>query len=214
MKYSAVIVAAGKGQRTGLAYNKVFYQLNSGKTVLQSAINNFKDDQNCREVIIVVNPEEYEYCLKQYPDPVLVWVKGGEKRSDSVYNGLLEVKQEKVLIHDGARPFLPPDCLQRITEALINYQAVIPVVPVKDTIKIVTNNQVNSTPNRELLFQVQTPQAFDTKLIINCYKKAQAKGFVSSDDAGLVEEFSNTVVYTVAGDYRNIKITTKEDLEN
>lgn len=212
MKYTALVVAAGKGQRMGLGYNKVFFQLSENQTVLEKTISVFAQDDDCVEIVVVVSAGEYQRCINIYPGGNVVFVSGGESRAESVFNGLMAVSQNKVLIHDGARPYLDNDCLKRIKKAALKYEAVIPTIPVKDTIKVVIDNEVKETLTRSLLYQVQTPQAFSTDLIIDCYKKAFASGFAGTDDAGVVEKFSTVKVRTVEGSNKNIKITTIEDL--
>ncbi len=213
MEYSALIVAAGKGKRMGLGYNKVFFQLDEDTTVLEKTISIFQADEKCKEIVVVVSASEYQRCLTKYQKGHVVFVSGGETRGHSVFNGLMAVSRDFVLIHDGARPYLSNSCLNRVLKGCESSKAVIPVVAVKDTIKKVIDNQVVETFNRSQLFLVQTPQAFETDLIIDCYKKAFSKNYYeATDDAQLVELFSDVKIATVEGSYQNIKITTIDDL--
>ena len=212
MKYTALIVAAGKGQRMGLGYNKVFFQLSENVTVLEKTIAIFAEDEDCKEIVVVVSAAEYQRCLLKNQSGNVVFVSGGERRADSVYNGLMAVSQDKVLIHDGARPYLSLACLKRVVEAAADNKAVIPAVKVKDTIKYIVDDEVQETLNRDHIYHIQTPQAFDTELIIACYKKAFASGLEATDDAQIVELCSDVTIKVVEGDLKNIKITTIEDL--
>lgn len=212
MKYTALIVAAGKGQRMGLGYNKVFFQLSEDITVLEKTISIFAEDKNCQEIVVVVSASEYQRCLMKNQSGNVVFVSGGERRVDSVYNGLMAVSQDKVLIHDGARPYLSSECLKRVVEASAKNPAVIPGVKVKDTMKYVVDGQVKETLDRSLIYHIQTPQAFDTDLVIECYKKAFTDDFEGTDDAEIVEQYGKVAIKVVEGDYKNIKITTIEDL--
>lgn len=211
--YSALIVAAGKGQRMGIGYNKVFFQLTEEMTVLEKTISIFHEDRNCREIVVVVSASEYQRCIAKYQKGHVVFVSGGETRGHSVFNGLMAVSEDYVLIHDGARPYLTNACLQRVVDKCSLHKAIIPVLPVKDTVKQIIDNKVVETFKRSTLYLAQTPQAFETNLIIDCYHKAFDENFFeATDDAQLVELYSKQEIVCVEGDYQNIKITTIDDL--
>ena len=137
---------------------------------------------------------------------------GGKERQDSVYAGLQHVQSEYVFIHDGARPYIKKQQIDDLLECLKTHKACLVMVPCKDTIKRVVDDVVIETLNRKELMQAQTPQAFDTKLILDAYTKAIQQNFQATDDAQMVENFTDEKVYMVLGDYENKKITTKEDL--
>ncbi|MEG0275022.1 MAG: 2-C-methyl-D-erythritol 4-phosphate cytidylyltransferase, partial [Longicatena sp.] len=122
--------------------------------------------------------------------------------------------EDHVMIHDGARPWLSQECLKRILDELSVHKACLLMVPVKDTIKEVVNGKVVQTFVRSNLRQAQTPQAFETKLIIESYEKAMRQGVVASDDAQVVELCSDEIVYEVEGSYENLKVTTIEDIRS
>jgi 2-C-methyl-D-erythritol 4-phosphate cytidylyltransferase len=212
MDYTALIVAGGKGKRMGLGYNKVFFQLSEDMTVLEKTISIFEADTRCKEIVVVVSANEYSRCIAKYQVGHVVFVSGGDSRGNSVFNGLMAVKHSKVLIHDGARPYLKQSLLDRIVDKASTCNAVIPCVSVKDTIKEVIDGEVVKTLVRANLKQVQTPQAFNTDLIINCYRQAMERNLEFTDDAQLVELLSDEKIYVVDGDYENIKITTLDDL--
>jgi len=212
MKYTALIVAAGKGTRMGLAYNKVFIKLSENVTVLEKTISIFEEDKKCQEIVVVINPNELKQFMIKPQKGNVVFVSGGERRMDSVYNGLMAVSENKVLIHDAARPYLSAECLDRIVEAVFINQAVVPGVAAKDTVKYVEDGKIKESLERSRLNHIQTPQAFDTDLVIECYKKAFEDGFEGSDDAEIVEHYSDVPIIVVEGDYKNTKITTIEDM--
>jgi len=212
MDYSVLIVAAGKGDRMGLGYNKVFYLLKEGSTILDTTLELFLKDERCKQVVIVTNQSDLQKCVKKHEMGRIVHVAGGKTRQESVRSGLMAISEDVVLIHDGARPWCPRVCIDRLLEAMTSEQACILGVKVKDTIKEIRDGYIVRTIDREVLVQAQTPQAFSTKLILDCYRKAEENNLVATDDAQLVESMSDAKVRVVEGSYANIKITTKEDL--
>lgn len=211
MMYSAIILCAGSGKRTGLGYNKMFYQL-QGETVYEKTVNVFLHDKRCEEIIIVCKKEEQSHFKKILNKKCMKFVEGGKERQDSVYEGLKHVTSDYVMIHDGARPFVKKDLLDRLVVGMEEHKAVLAMVPCKDTIKRVKDGKVVETLIRSELMQAQTPQAFDTVLIRNAYKEAIENNIQATDDASMLE-LQGKDVYVVEGDYDNIKITTKEDLK-
>ena len=212
MEYSALICAAGSGTRMKLGYNKVYMKLKDGRSILDTTISVFQSDRECTQIIVVTDAKTYlkEHCGKMNG---IILVKGGATRQESVRNGLLAVKNPYVMIHDGARPFVPLECIQRIKETLLHEDACLLMVPCKDTIKRVVNGYVEMTYDRSTLMCAQTPQAFRTDLITTCMKKAIEDHFNGTDDASLVEKYSDVKVKVVDGSYANLKITTIEDVK-
>lgn len=215
MDVSCIVAAAGKGKRMGMPINKQ-YALLAGKPVL---VHTLEKLPAFKEILVVVAPGEEEYCkknvLKPYNlgDKVKV-VSGGEERQDSVFNALksLPSSTDIVVIHDGARPFVSQEVLKEAIEAAAEHGASITAVPVKDTIKTGNLREfVVDTPPRDLLWSVQTPQAYYYSLIYKAYCKAYDSGFKGTDDASLVERIKHPVKI-IKGSYNNIKITTPEDL--
>lgn len=213
MRYSALVLAAGSGQRMKLGYNKVFYELENGKTVLDQALSVFKEDDRCKQIVLVCSTNDIVRISSQYVSGKVVVVLGGATRQESVYNGLKAVHEENVLIHDGARPWISKKNVDALLEKLAEHPACILMVPAKDTVKVVEKGIIKETLQRERLWLAQTPQAFDTRLIISCYKRAMDLGIQATDDAQVVELICDMPVLCVKGSYDNIKITTKEDLK-
>ncbi len=213
MQYSALVLAAGNGSRMKLGYNKIFYELSDGRTVLDHALEIFREDERCKQIVLVCNANDVVRISSQYVSGKVVVVLGGKTRQESVYNGLKAVHEDNVLIHDGARPWVSQKNLDTLLDALEKNPACLLMVPAKETVKIVEKGIVKQTLKREQLWMAQTPQAFDTRLIISCYKKAADLGIEATDDAQVVEETCDMPVMCVKGSYDNIKITTREDLK-
>lgn len=210
MKYSAVILAAGSGTRLGLGYNKLLHKLDD-ETIIEKTIHVFQYDQDCAEIILVISKNDEQAMKALFHDQVS-YVYGGVTRQESSYFGVSQAKEEIVMIHDGARPFVTMSELNRCKETMQYADACLLMVPVKDTIKIVQEGKVTTTPNRDLLMAALTPQCFKRKLIQQCLQTAMKSHEVFSDDASVIEKLSDSDVHVVMGEYSNIKITTKEDL--
>lgn len=172
----------------------------------------FEKDSRCAQIIVVTEGTDYKLQTNRYNGNIVV-VRGGKTRQESVQNGLYAARESIVFVHDGARPYVSKDCLNRLCESMESNDAAILMVAAKDTIKTVKDGYVECTPPRESLMHAQTPQAFKTALLLDCYKKAMSEDFVGTDDASLVEKYGNTRIAVVEGDYRNKKITTVDDLD-
>ncbi|MDE5415734.1 2-C-methyl-D-erythritol 4-phosphate cytidylyltransferase [Alkalihalobacterium chitinilyticum] len=215
MNYSVVIPAAGQGKRMKAGQNKQFLQLSSIPLIIHTLLV-FEKDPWCREIILVTNQEEKEVMKNLVHDfnlqKVNDYVMGGSERQYSVANGLDAIKDETiVLIHDGARPFIEQAKIHELVLCANETGAAVIAVPVKDTIKKVTESKVETTMERSSLWAVQTPQAFRLSLIKKAHELAKQQSFLGTDDASLVENM-NEVVAIVEGDYLNMKLTTPEDL--
>ena len=219
MKLSVIIPAAGQGKRMKTEKNKQFLLL-ADKEILAHTINKFERESMVDEIIVVATEEEIDYCreevVKKYKfEKVSQVIAGGETRQDSVHNGLKAVAKSSnyVLIHDGARPFITTELIEKVIKEVTEYEAAAVGVPVKDTIKVInSDNMIINTPDRSKLVAIQTPQAFDKELITTAYQKALSDDYTGTDSASLVERMNQTVKL-VQGSYENIKITTPEDLE-
>lgn len=215
----ALIPAAGMGKRMGAAINKQ-YLLLAGIPIVARTISVFENSPIVDDIYIVTPEAEIPFCREEVVSAngftkVRAIIAGGAERQHSVLNGLRAVSDpdddDVVLIHDGVRPFVSPDIIQRAVSVAIRSDGALVAVPAKDTIKIIVDDAVQETPPRETLWQAQTPQAFRYGIIRNAHEQAAAEGFLGTDDASLVERLGGQV-QVVMGDYRNIKITTPEDL--
>jgi 2-C-methyl-D-erythritol 4-phosphate cytidylyltransferase len=208
--YSAIILAAGSGTRLGLGYNKLLYKIDN-QSIIEKTVNVFKNDEDCHEIILVISKTDEEEMKKLFDNSV-TYVFGGATRQESSYNGVSQATSEIVMIHDGARPYVSKSEIDACKKQMKISDACLLMVPVKDTIKVVENGIVKTTPNRNHLMAALTPQCFKTKLIKECLEKAMKSSETFSDDASVVEKMSDTLVHVVLGEYSNIKITTKEDI--
>lgn len=212
MNYSVVVLAAGSGTRMNLGYNKVLYRFKDGELLLSKTLRVFLEDEDCKQVILVTTPQEIDSIQAQIHHDKIVYAYGGSMRQDSVYEGLKLVSEEYVMIHDGARCFVDKVMIEDLKEALVDEDACLLMVPVIDTIKVVEDGYVVNTLNRDVLYAAQTPQCFKTDLIRKCHQMNREKQESVSDDASLVERFSDVKVKVVKGSYANKKVTTIEDL--
>lgn len=218
-RHVAVVLAAGRGKRMNSTVQKQYMVL-SGKPVLYYSLKTFQDCPFMDEIVLVTGKDEIEYCQQEIVDryglsKVKAIVPGGKERYNSVYEGLKAAGEcQYVYIHDGARPFVDQEMLVRARDSVREHQACVVGMPVKDTIKL-SDGQGTAveTPRRDLVWMVQTPQVFFYPLIFQAYRKILA-GDPSgvTDDAMVVEKTEGCRVKLVEGSYRNIKITTPEDL--
>jgi 2-C-methyl-D-erythritol 4-phosphate cytidylyltransferase len=219
-KSIALIPAAGMGKRMGASINKQYLQLN-GLPIVARTISVFERSPLIDAIYLVIPAEEIPYCQEHVVDAcgfkkIAAIVPGGKERQNSVMNGLNAMRgnvadNDVILIHDGVRPLVTEAMLgESIAVARIRDGALV-AVPGKDTMKTVRDGIVVNTPKRENLWHAQTPQSFRFGIIHAAHLSAEADGFIGTDDASLIERTGGDVCI-VQGDYRNIKITTPEDL--
>jgi len=216
MKTQVIIPAAGMGERLGEDSPKPLLKIN-GKPILIYSLEVFDQCPLIESVIVVAHQdyvgdfrsviEEHKICK------VINVVAGGQLRTDSVFNGLkaLDEDTEYVLIHDGARPLIDLETVEKAVNLCANESGVIVAVPVKPTIKRVNTQElyVEATLDRDLLWEVQTPQVFKKNILLKAHE--DNNGIAVTDDATLVEMLGERIK-VVEGQYDNIKITTKEDV--
>ena len=227
LKVAVLIAAAGSGKRMGSGLSKQYRTL-GGMPILSRAVMAFDCHPLVDSIYIIGRKDELDYCRREMVTPygfskVRDLVEGGKERQDSVRNGLDALEDEAlVLIHDGARPFITEDVITRTVREAVERGAAIAAVPSKDTIKVAASEPTaedeppvryfTETPDRSTLYQIQTPQGFRREIIEEAFAKAASENFYGTDDAVLVERTGKRV-YLVMGDYKNIKITTAEDME-
>ena len=210
---TAIIVAAGASRRMG--FDKLSYRLPDGRTVLETSCALLAAHPAVDELVLVAggNRPQCEAIAAACPKPCTV-VQGGATRADSVRSGLAAAKGQLVAIHDAARPFASAEIITAALQAAAESGAAAPAVPVKDTIKVADKDgKVVATPDRATLYAVQTPQCFDRALYLQALEAVSGeKASLVTDDCSLFELAGLPVTLT-AGDYANLKITTKEDLQ-
>ncbi len=212
-QYFAIIPAAGSGVRFGGDTKKQFLMLD-GKSLLERTIETFSASQLFSKIVICLPRSELNLIhLKEIPQNV-VFVEGGNTRSESVFNGfrnLEATEDDVVLIHDAVRPLVSQDLIRLVAQTVLEKKAVIPAVAIADTIKEVEDGKVRQTVDRRLLQAVQTPQGFSYRVLQLMYAKKPALDQLATDESFLVEA-AGYPVYVVAGERSNIKITTADDM--
>ncbi len=224
---TAIVLAAGQGKRMGGKVQKQFLEL-MGKPIVYYALSAFQSSSFIGRIVLVTGKDEISYCREKIVEKygftkVHTVVAGGQERYHSVWNGLCVIAEEFsraeregiVFIHDGVRPFIDEEMLSRALRAVEAYRACVIAMPVKETIKIAdAEGFVAGTPARKRVWGIQTPQVFEFALAYEAYKAAMESGRRDmTDDAMIVEAFTDVKVKLVEGSYENIKITTPEDLE-
>ena len=217
-KCTAIVLAGGSGKRMGTKVQKQYLEID-GKPVLYYSLNEFQKSEVIDEIVLVVGEGQEEYCKEEFVDryhisKVSKIVQGGSERFYSVWNGLREIEEGYVFIHDGARPFVDQEIIQRAYEKVLEHKACVVGMPVKDTIKIADRDgYAADTPDRSMVWMVQTPQVFAIDIVKNAYSLlVSQESPYATDDAMVVECYSDCKVKLVEGSYENIKITTPEDL--
>jgi 2-C-methyl-D-erythritol 4-phosphate cytidylyltransferase len=236
----AIVPAAGLGKRFGTDINKPFQSL-GGKPLIIWSLETLESVHEIEEIIPVLKVEDMEYGQKIFKKYNISKIRriapGGKERQDSVYNGLRLIKNKDclVLIHDGVRPFIEKELIEKAIQKLLTPSAshppnsggftdakaigikggidgVVLGVPVKDTIKEAEDGIIKKTLKRGSLWAIQTPQIFPYDKMIHAYEKAMKEGFYSTDEAALIEKYGGKIMIVI-GSYKNIKITTPEDMQ-
>ena len=211
---TAVIVAAGSSRRMGA--DKLFLPL-AGIPVLVRTLLQFQACDSIDEIIVVTREDKLaevaDYCKRYGITKATKILQGGKERVESSAAGVFEADRHSayIAISDGARPFVTPALITATVDAAKKNGAAAPAVPVKDTIKVAENGIVTDTPDRSKLFAIQTPQVFSADLIKGALTKAIRDKTPVTDDCSVVEAMGYPV-HLVDGSYRNIKITTQEDM--
>lgn len=214
---SALIVAAGNSTRMGTGVKKQFMNLDSSeKPIIAYTIEKFENCNLIDNIILVTSDIDYckEIIKKYHFKKILKIVNGGKERQDSVYNGFkcLDENTDIVLIHDGVRPFVDIKCIENTIKFALEYGSGVLGVKTTDTVKICDNeNFIESTPDRSKLWNIQTPQTFKYDILKRAFESAYNENFIATDESTLVEK-SGVKVKVVEGSYKNIKITTSEDI--
>lgn len=217
-KYAAIVLAAGSGKRMNSKVHKQ-YLIIQDRPVLYYSLKEFEDSA-VDEIVLVVGKGEEKFCRKEIVDKygiskVKAIVEGGKERYHSVFEGLKQTSDaDYVLIHDGARPFVNQDIIRRCMQEVQKYQACVVGMPVKDTIKIADEGgYAKQTPDRKNVWMIQTPQTFSYALIYEAYEEMlKTEDTAITDDAMVLERIKGKKSKLIEGSYRNIKITTPEDL--
>ena len=218
-KYAAIVLAAGSGKRMNSQVHKQ-YLIIQDRPVLYYSLKAFEDSA-VDEIVLVVGKGEEEFCRKEIVDKygiskVKAIVEGGKERYHSVFEGLKQTSDaDYVLIHDGARPFVNQEIIRRCMLEVPEYQACVVGMPVKDTTSDCSEMEAyaKQTPDRENVWMIQTPQTFSYALIYEAYEEMlKTEDTAITDDAMVLKRIKGKKSKLIEGSYRNIKITTPEDL--
>ena len=213
---SAVIPAAGSSRRMGEDINKLLLLID-GIPVLARTLLSFQNNENIDEIIVVCRESDIlsyaELCKSFSISKVSQIVRGGNTRTESVYNGISQAsdKSKFILVHDAARPFVSKKEIEDVIAKAFTCGAATVAVPVKDTIKAVDGDKISKTIERDKLVQVQTPQVFDKDILKGALSNVITKNIPVTDDCQAAE-IMGFYPHIVIGSYDNIKITTPEDL--
>lgn len=223
-KIAAIVPAAGLGRRFGESENKPLYEL-LGKPLVVWALQEFQSVDEISEIVLVVKEDDMLVAAQLVESYKIAKVRrivpGGKERQDSVYNGIMALDKETliVVIHDGARPLVDEAVIKRSISALHDVDGVVSGVPVKDTIKEAGADSSNGrdgliirrTLDRKALWAIQTPQTFYYDRLAEAHRRARDEGFYATDDAALIEHYGGRIK-VIEGEYSNLKITTMEDI--
>lgn len=211
MKFYAIIPAAGSGDRFG---GKKQFQEIAGVSLLERTIRVFKKSGLFEKIVFCLSPDE----IKKWPDrreEGIHPVAGGKSRAESVYHGFCFLKsasEDIILVHDAVRPLVSVDLIRKVAERTVEKGAVVPVLPVTDTLKEIIGDKILRTLDRNKVFFAQTPQGFRSEHLAKAYEKALNQDARWTDEAGLLEACGIPVMM-VLGEVENIKVTTKFDLK-
>lgn len=211
---TAVIVAAGSSRRMGA--DKLFLPL-AGVPVLVRTLMQFQACKSIDEIIVVTREDKLvevaDYCKQYGITKATKILQGGKERVESSAAGVFEADRHSqfIAIADGARPLVTPELITVTVDAARKYGAAAPAVPVKDTIKTAENGLVTGTPDRSKMYAIQTPQVFRAEIIKGALTKVMRENIPVTDDCSAVEAMGHPV-YLTQGSYRNLKITTQEDI--
>ena len=220
MAVAGIVLAGGKGSRMQSDVPKQYMEL-LGKPLLYYSLKAF-EDSDVDQVVLVTAEGDEEYCRKELVErfgftKVVAIVAGGAERYASVWNGLKCLKEQEpeyVLIHDGARPLVTVELINRLITETEQYNACVAGMPVKDTIQMTDDRgTITLTPKRDSLWTAQTPQSFEFSLAYDAYEQLMQETEINvTDDAMVVGLYHDISIQMVRGSYTNIKVTTPEDL--
>lgn len=209
MTFSLIITAGGTSSRFGNT-NKLLEKIDS-KTVIEHSVGPFLSFKEISEIIIPANISIIEELKEIFKDTNIQIIEGGETRQESVYKALQMVTGDFVIIHDGARPLITREIIQNVIDSVKKYSAVSVMTKTTDTIKEVDETgKIIRTIDRSKLYNTQTPQAFKRDLILRAHAELKNQNY--TDDASMLEKLGLSV-YITEGSYKNIKITSKSDLD-
>lgn len=216
-----MVLAGGSGTRVGAGHNKVYLPL-AGKLVVSWAMESCRSVPGVGPVILVIREqdrEQAEWVIRREARGPVDLVVGGDSRHESEYRALLHLapairsgQVDVVLIHDGARPLVPPALVRNLLDQARRHGAAVPGLPLEDVWHNSPANEHRAVPDRSGMMRMQTPQAFRAAELLDAYEQAQREGFTGTDTAACIERYADLAVHCLPGDPRNLKLTYPEDL--
>lgn len=211
MDYSVLIVAAGKRAGEGVSYEKAFAAFNNKMSVIKKTISIFLLDQRCKQAVVVTNAADIQKIVLSNESGKIIHVNGGKTRKESMLIGLMAVSEDVVLVHDGVRPWLKQKYIDRLLKRMETESACILATPLKSAAFKTDKGYISSAIDRSHLAVSQTPHAFKTSLLIDCYRKAEALDITALDDAEIVSLVSDHKIAVEEGDLHNVRFVLKAD---
>lgn len=214
IKFDVILLLAGSGERCGLGFNKVLYKINN-KPIFCYSLEKFLSFEDCQKVVVVCQKDELTYIkdyLSQKEQDKIEFIDGGSTRQESVLNGLKKSKSEYVLVHDGARPCVTKEEIEKLLINMENCDSATLASPIKECVREINGN-LNKVLVRENLFSMKTPQGLRKEYLIKGLERAKVENKSFYDDVSVLEEYYNIFPEIVIGKDTNIKVTTVEDLE-
>lgn len=210
MNYSVLLVAAGKKAGDGESYRKALAKFKDSKSVLDQTVSVFLQDPNCKQIVLVSSSADMMTLVQSAATGKVVVVKGGKTRQESVQIGLAAVSEDVVLIHDGVRPWIYQELIDRLLVRMQTEKACILAIKPQTAVYEVENGYIRQALNPNAVVIAQTPQAFNTSFLIQCYRKAEMEGINYNDDASIVRSVSDVDIAIEQGDIRNTRFILKE----
>lgn len=209
MNYSVLLVAAGKKAGKGESYHKARASFDDSRSVLDQTLSIFLQDSACTQIVVVTSPADMQRFVQTAGSGKIVFVKGGNTRQESVLIGLTAISEDVVLIHDGVRPWLTQSLIDKLLNRMDEVKACILAITPPTAVHRVVDGYVEKTLSSGSLMLSQTPQAFNTSFIINCYQQAVRQGLNYMDDAAIASAVSDEPIAVEMGDIRNARFVEK-----
>lgn len=209
MDYSVLVVAAGNAAAKGKSYKRALASFDEHKSVLAKTISVFLHDDHCKQIVVVASSADLSRVVQSQQSGKISYVKGAKTRMQSVLIGLMAISEDLVLIHDGVRPWIRPETINRLISRMDNEKACVLAVRPKGSLRRVEDGYISERIKTNDIVMLQTPQAFKTSFIIECYQKAVKEGIELLDDAEVVTTVSDQRVAVEEGDLRNTRFLLK-----
>ncbi|QIK68931.1 2-C-methyl-D-erythritol 4-phosphate cytidylyltransferase [Erysipelothrix sp. HDW6C] len=211
MDYSVLLIAAGKRAGEGQSYEKALASFDDSKSVLGQTISIFLNDEKCKQIVIVTSPADMRKVVQTNGSGKIVYVKGGVTRQESVLIGLTAISEDVVLIHDGVRPWVKQSLINKLMARMDVEKACVLAIRPRGTMHRVVDGYIVESVDTTEYMVTQTPQAFQTSFIIDCYRKALRDGVHYNDDAAVVAAVSDQPIAVEKGDIRNARFILKQE---